>query len=345
MTTRGTRLRVLSGGARGTERRMGESPAVIIVGAGIAGVAAAREVHAAGLPVRLIDRGHRIGGRMAVRTVAGRPIDVGASYFTVSDPAFREVVNRWAAAGLARPWTDTFLVAGDSGLEESPPGPMRYGTPYGLRTLVEELAEGLEIRHPDEVSEITAGPQVDGVAAVAVALAMPDPQALDLLADGFVAERAILADRDWEPVLVLYARWSRRDWPAFDGIFVNEHDVLARVIDDGRRRGDGVPVLVAHSSGAFAERHLDEPASAGPTMLRAVCELLGIPTAPEWANITRWSLAAPASPHPEAYHLAATGIGLCGDGWVGASESPRPRVEAAFLSGRALGRALAEQLS
>ena len=38
---------------------------MIIIGAGIAGVAAAAEVDAAGVAVQMYDRGHRIGGRMA----------------------------------------------------------------------------------------------------------------------------------------------------------------------------------------------------------------------------------------------------------------------------------------
>src|SRR5215207_1922323 len=106
-----------------------ESPAVIVVGGGISGVAAARTVRAAGLRVLLLDRGHRIGGRMAVRTVAGRPVDVGASYFTVSEPTFRTVVDRWEAAGLVRPWTDTFAVVTTNGLVDTTSGPMRYAAP------------------------------------------------------------------------------------------------------------------------------------------------------------------------------------------------------------------------
>ncbi len=66
-----------------------ESPRlpVTIVGAGISGVACARVLTAAGIPVELVDRGRRAGGRMASRRHEGRPADIGASYFTVSDPA------------------------------------------------------------------------------------------------------------------------------------------------------------------------------------------------------------------------------------------------------------------
>ncbi|MCK5929724.1 MAG: FAD-dependent oxidoreductase, partial [Nocardioides sp.] len=95
-----------------------ESPRlpVTIVGAGISGVACARVLAAAGIPVELVDRGRRVGGRMASRRHEGRPADIGASYVTVSDPAFEDVVARWAEAGLAQEWTDTFGVA--SGVDE-----------------------------------------------------------------------------------------------------------------------------------------------------------------------------------------------------------------------------------
>ncbi|MET0741712.1 MAG: FAD-dependent oxidoreductase, partial [Candidatus Nanopelagicales bacterium] len=61
---------------------------VVVVGAGISGIACARELADAGLPVQVCDRSDRIGGRMAVRTIEGRAVDVGASYFTVRAAEF-----------------------------------------------------------------------------------------------------------------------------------------------------------------------------------------------------------------------------------------------------------------
>jgi len=40
---------------------------VVVVGAGIAGLACARALTAAGYPVRVLDRGRRPGGRMSSR--------------------------------------------------------------------------------------------------------------------------------------------------------------------------------------------------------------------------------------------------------------------------------------
>ena len=81
---------------------------VVVVGAGIAGVACATELARAGVPVQVRERGPVRGGRMASKRFDGRPADIGAAYFTVTDPDFAALVEQWRAAGLVREWTDTF---------------------------------------------------------------------------------------------------------------------------------------------------------------------------------------------------------------------------------------------
>ena len=152
---------------------------VVVVGAGLSGIAAARTVRSAGLDVVVLERSPRVGGRMASPQTDGRRVDTGASYFTVSDPAFEAVVQDWQARGLARPWTDTFRVASEGELTPKP-GPMRWAAAGGLRSLVEDLAQGLEVRE-QSVQSVQPGPLVDGQPAQAVVLAMPDPQARRLL--------------------------------------------------------------------------------------------------------------------------------------------------------------------
>ena len=61
----------------------------LVVGGGVSGIACARALADSGRPVVVRDRGYRLGGRMAVKTMGDRPVDVGASYFTVSVPAFQ----------------------------------------------------------------------------------------------------------------------------------------------------------------------------------------------------------------------------------------------------------------
>jgi len=317
---------------------------VVVVGAGIAGVAAARALVEHGIPCRTYDRGRRLGGRMAVRTLDGRPVDVGASFFTARDPRFVAVTEDWVARGLARPWTDTFHLATPEGLQGTTTGHQRYAATSGLRSLVEDLASGLDVEHPYEVEEVAPGPSVDGLPAAAVVLAMPDPQALDLLSDGLVQERAQLEGRSWEPVLAMVARWPERVWTELDGVYVNESPILTFVADDGARRGDGAPVLVAHADPVFSAGHLDDPEAAAPAMLAELVAVLGLDaldarSQPEWLQVKRWGVARPAQQRDEPFHLGDARVGLAGDGWHG-----RPRIEAAYLSGDALGHELVARL-
>jgi predicted NAD/FAD-dependent oxidoreductase len=306
---------------------------VVVVGAGIAGVACARELRAAGVGVRLLDRGHVPGGRMASRTLWERRVDLGASYFTVSDAGsdegFAAVVDAWARRGLAREWTDTFAVLGDEERDTSS-GPVRWGATHGLRSLVEDLATGLDVERRQVES-------LDEVDADVVVLAMPDPQARRLVDDHPVAA---LLDREWEPVIAVAARWASRDWE-LDGAFVNGDPDLGWIADDGRRRGDGAPVLVAHTTPALAARHLDDPSAVAPTAVQALRRLLDLGE-PEDVHVHRWTFARPVGERTDPYALVDGDrlVGVCGDGWGEA-----PKVETAWLSGTRLGRALAERLT
>ncbi|WP_300010488.1 FAD-dependent oxidoreductase [Pseudonocardia sp.] len=303
--------------------------AVVVVGAGIAGIACARELAGSGVPVRVLERARAVGGRMASRRLHGRPVDLGAAYFTARDPEFRAVVRGWQDAGLAREWTSELAVLGGDGGRAA--GPVRYAAPGGLRSLVAALAEGLDVRLEHEVRRVGPGPVVDGERADAVVLAMPEPQSARL--------RGLpMPVPGWSPVIAVAAGWSRRRWPDLPAAFVNDHPVLTLVADDGARRGDGAPVLVAHTTAEVARAHDAHPEGAVSPSLDALRELLGIDAEPEWTYAHRWRYASPGRPREEPFHLGADGIGEAGDGWGS------PRVETAWRSGTLLGRELAATL-
>lgn len=313
---------------------------VVLVGAGIAGLSCARVIADSGIEIQVVDRGRGIGGRMSSYAGRGRAVDLGASYFTARDPDFAALVDTWRQAGLARPWTDTFAVADAHGITGSKTGDLRWASYGGLRSLMERLADGLPVETRHDVEGVGVGPTVDGELVDCVVLAMPDPQAGDILSEELVAETAVVSGATWAPVIAMAAAWDERCWADFDGMFVNGHPQLGWVADDGARRGDLAPVLVAHSTPAFAADHLDEPAAAAGPLLTAVQQLLGIDEPPSWTYVRRWSLAKPTAPHAEPFHLGDAMVGLCGDGWHAPS-----RVEAAWLSGRDLGRAVVERLA
>lgn len=282
-------------------------------------------------------RTERLGGRM-------HAVDIGASYFTVGDERFAQVVSRWQGAGLARPWTDTFYLATPDGRMGATTSPWRWSSVAGLRSLVEALAEGLDVRLRHEVGNVHVDearlPHVDGERVAGVVLAMPDPQAAHLVPPPLARELDV-AGRPWAPALCMWAAWSRSWWPVFDGVYVDDSRVLAWVADDGRRRGDGAPVLVAHTTAGFAGQRLDDVGSAVDPVLRELPAVLGAGAMPdpEWIRLHRWSLASPRRAHAEPFALADGLVGACGDGW-----GPRSRVEQAWLSGHLLAGELLARL-
>lgn len=308
---------------------------VTVVGGGISGAACANALAAAGVDVVLRDRGRRLGGRMASRTLRGtgtahdgRPVDIGASYFTARDPEFVAQVDRWRSEGVVREWTDSFHVAGPEGIEGVRSGPMRFAAPRGLRTVVESMIDArVEVRSGDDVTELPSD--------APVALCMPVPQARRL--DDRIPESSIT----WEPVIAVTCVFDERSWLDLDGVFVNDDPVLTWIADDGRRRGDDAPVLVAHVHPVLSAGHLAEPAGVVPQAVAGVRRVLGIGDYPAWVDAHRWTYAKPLTAHEDPFWLSPDGlVGVAGDVWADG-----PRVEAAWLSGTALGRALASRVS
>jgi renalase len=302
-----------------------------VVGAGISGAACAQALRGGGVDVDLIDRAHGPGGRMASPTVHGRRVDTGAAYLTAKEPDFVAVVDDWVARGLLRRWTDTLDVFSADGHHRTS-GPVRFAAPEGLRALVSDhLPQGVQWdRTVGSLAELDHD---------AVVLAMPDPQAARL-APGAVEWV------DYEPVIAVAAAWPQRCWPLADAAFVNDDPDVSMVADDGSRRGDGAPVLVAHTTAHRAAQHLESPDQAVAPVLSALARVLGVTTEPLWTHAHRWTFAKPAGTHgDDAFALSQRDgrpLGLCGDAWC---PSGAPRIESAWLSGHRLGVALADLLT
>ena len=339
----------------------------IVVGGGISAMAAAAALADVG-PVTILDRAHRLGGRMATNTLRegpwrGHVVDVGAAYVTAREPSFAAVVGDWQERGLLRPWTTTLAVADGDDIVGRTEELTRFAAPGGLRTLVEDLARRLpgHVTIQQEVNAesyrvgrgsftVTARSATTHIVRQhqgdALALCMPGPQAISLLGSDPAAANEVLQaaqHQRYEPILTLVCQWPQRCWEPFAACFVNNNPALSFVADDGDRRGDGAAVIVAHSTPALAAEFLTDPEAATATLRTAVARLLRITEPPALCQIRRWSLAKPAnvaSGSGTRFAMAPNRLGLAGDAF-----DPRPRVEAAWVSGDALGRALATGLT
>ncbi|MFM7102667.1 MAG: NAD(P)-binding protein, partial [Verrucomicrobiota bacterium] len=77
---------------------------VLVVGAGLAGLAAATALQRAGRSVRVLDKGRGVGGRLATRRIGGATFDHGAQFLTARDPRFAALLEGCRAAGVAGEW-------------------------------------------------------------------------------------------------------------------------------------------------------------------------------------------------------------------------------------------------
>ncbi len=256
----------------------------------------------------------------------GRIFDIGASYFTVSDPEFQQHVHEMQDRGIVSEWTDTFHVADDTGILGVKVGPMRYSAAKGIRSVVEYLAEGIEVIE-GEVEELD-------IPHERVALCMPTPQAAKIL-----PQASELNPTAWEPVIVVSMLFAEKSWQDFDGIFDNSTSAVTWIANDGSRRGDHAPALVAHVHPVLSSHHLSDPSGVIPFAVSAVQQILGFDNEPVWTSAHRWTFAKPVEgttlSEPLFYAAPSEEIFMAGD-----SYSDRPRVEAGWISGTALGKHL-----
>ncbi len=81
---------------------------VLIIGAGMSGMAAASELSRAGLRVMVVDKGRAVGGRMASRRIGEAVFDHGAQFITARSDRFSHRMQEWCAQGAVREWCRGF---------------------------------------------------------------------------------------------------------------------------------------------------------------------------------------------------------------------------------------------
>jgi len=348
----------------------------VVVGAGIAGLCAARELAAAGRRVLVLDKGRGLGGRIATRRIGSAVCDHGAQFFTVRGRAFGGIVTEAHAAGAVVEWCRGFTREGSLGAERGSDGHPRWRGSRGMTDLPKQLSEGLAALAPGRCvvrtrAKVTAVSVAAGRVVVEVEdadgrrerfsarggiLSPPVPQALDLLAAGGVVEagrsagdgEAITALRGvaYDPcfaLMLVLDRPTRVPPPGGIQFDPAAGGPIAWLADNFQKGISPVPALTIHADGAFTRRHFDAPPDDVAAVLidRARAWIDGDPaTAVVEKSLHRWKFATPTTilESPLVAVSDDPPIACCGDAFAG------PRVEGAASSGLAAGRWLARML-
>lgn len=311
---------------------------VVVIGAGMAGLTAARKLVEAGRSVTVLDKGRRPGGRMATRNLAGDArADHGAQFFTTRSELFEEAVDRWISEGLAREWCRGF------GTEDGHP---RYAATNGMADLAGRLAAGLDVRtsvkvdsvRPHESGWTVSWPAAHGAGpgrlhADAVVLTAPVPQTAALLAD-----QLEVPEVSYTPTIsLLVAPAGSTRIPEPGGVQIDDDPIWSWIGDNQAKGASRAPAVTFHTRSDVAQARWDQDREALlPELLAAASPWLGHSELVE-VSLHRWRYATPVNVHPERCVVADGGkLVLAGDAFGG------PRVEGAFLSGLAAAEAITE---
>jgi predicted NAD/FAD-dependent oxidoreductase len=323
----------------------------IILGAGVAGLAAAGVLRRAGRETVVLEKSRGLGGRAATRRWDGLPVDHGAQFFTARSPEFTRQVDDWLARGVCHEWTRGFHRYREG--ELSPPdgdNHPRYACREGMSALGRALAS--QVDAPIErQAKITAIRGEHGVwiltdedgrefRARSLAVTAPPPQGETLLAESAPAAAELLRGIAMNPCLAVVARFPRRDL-AWRGIQADDSSVSWIGHDTSKRPDlhEGKTIVVVHASPAFSRKHYAaEEGEIIATLLARTSEISGDDLrSPEAVFLQRWRYAQPVAPREGGHAVsveAPAPLVLAGECLAGG------KIEGAWLSGIAAGEML-----
>lgn len=316
---------------------------VAIIGAGMAGAAAARRFADAGVTVTLFEKSRGPGGRMATRRLDGGVFDHGAQFFRARDPRFAASVQSWQEAGQVAVWD-----ADAAGADKHP----RYvGTP-AMNAPVKTLIGDLPVHTGNPVTGLRQEGTGWRIAAEgapetlfdAVLIAIPSNQARSLAETASWVPAALAVER-YTPCLTLMLGYPEPlDLPAFMAL---EDETIAWIADNSSKPDRPLPrgesdmhCVVIHATPEWSRAHLEADMQdvIGQLYARHV-GITGIMDEPVHGDAHRWRYAQVTDPLGEPCLIDPTRrLAACGDWCLGA------RVEAAFDSGEAAAAALLEVL-
>lgn len=323
---------------------------ILILGAGMAGLSAARELTAHGFPVHLVEKSKGLGGRMATRRFAGGTHDTGAQYISARTPEFQNVLGQAAETGAVKVWAHGFS------MQHEPPmiGHPRYCGTSGMTSLPKYMAEGLEINQGWEVASIektpegfwllkdSTGQQLLGSALVITA---PAPQALNLLSpiEAHLLPEAFqdLRQVQYDPCIAVALSLDHPTAvPPPGAMFVTKGKL--RWIADNQQKGiSETPSLTLHASAEFSRENYDKSdEELIEQLVTDAQEFLNRGSIVE-SQVRRWRFSQPSVTCEKPFVVASTTPPLV----VAGDSMLESKVEGAFQSGLQAAKWLRGQLA
>lgn len=310
----------------------GDFSEILVIGAGMAGLACATALTRAGRQVVALDKGRGPGGRMAARRVeiAGKTVsfDHGAQYFTANDAEFRAKVTDWERAGIAARWPAAGVHAW-------------VGVP-GMNAPLRAMAQGCQVAWSSRADHVVR----DGrrwvvqvgdrrFTSETLLVAVPAEQAQGLLRVAAPDLASLAGGVRSAPCWAVMAAFAARLAIASDILRDGRGPIVWAARNSAKPRRAGRECWVIHASPVRSQELLELPAQrVAELVLADFFAGAGLaPTTPVHLDAHRWLYALPDRAGATAARFdPVRRIGIAGDYLIG------PRVESAWVSGTALAR-------
>lgn len=311
---------------------MQKASKIAVIGAGLAGLTAARALADRGYSVVVYDKGRGLGGRMASRRKDGWRFDHGAVVLSPTDVGFADFIAKNETLGFAARWQDgdgwTGL-PGMSGFVKATADVLTIHTQAEV-TRLERVANGWTLHVTDGVNE-----SYDHVI-----LAIPQPQAHRLLS-GLPNLQAQIGSAEMDPCWTLMVGFDKA-LPTGTAFVRNDDGPLRVLSRDAMKPGRELPGdgWVIQASAAWSRTHLERAQIEIEALLLKLffAEINCTPVAPVICMAHRWRYAFTSKSLGQAYLNDETaGFSVCGDWCLGNT------AQDAFNSGRALAETLISQ--
>lgn len=284
---------------------------VAIIGAGISGLCAARDLVKAGYSVTIFDKSRGVGGRLSTRYAGPYEYDHGAQYFTVTEGRFRDLVSQAEKNDAVARWDGRALYL-KTGLLTSDTGGQRWVGAPRMNSFAKFLAEGLDIVTHHKAASLkrdddglwTIGFEDTGEGAVqdrsgfdCVICAIPPEQACALLPNDFADIESLKASK-MEACFALMIGLKNPIDPGWESLRVSDLPVAWLAINSAKPgRADNIGTVVAHASPEWSNANVEtarEDVQATMMEITAALTRLDL-TQPDHVSLHRWLYASVAS--------------------------------------------------